>query len=368
MPYKFFLIFLIFSVVLIVPFFLIMSSNIEMMLGEIEDIMGNLDIRLDITTSDELGDVTKAFNDMADSLKKQTRELERKDIYMKAMLDPMWVVDADNIIVDINPAFTTLFGYEREEVIGASVFDFLDEESERVVMRHLYERDSGVSSSYEVSIISKSEGLMPVLISGAPIIEDNVVVGKIGVIKDFRQETALREALKQEMQYSETIMDSMVDRLLVIDNDYTIRKANLAARISTGRDISGEKCHQVFHNIKEKCFVHGEECPVKRVFETGRSFSTVQEHLEPGGNKVYHEMVAFPVRSAGGEITQVVETIRDREEEVRGRDREEEQGAYHHKQHIEDIEPVPEVRGHIQQGAGQGHKSYGHGRRRYILP
>jgi PAS domain S-box-containing protein len=370
LPYKFFLMFLIFSVVLIVPLFLIMSYNNETMFGEIEDIEllapeqraiylryseqtnddlvaftfyvfvlafvislffsrrfmvpvkelyrgakslreGDMDIWLDVTTTDELGEVTKAFNEITEGLRKKTRELARKDNYIKAMLDPMWVVDEDNLIIDVNPAFTSLFGYEMEEVIGTSVFDFLDEESERIMMRQLYERDSGVSSSYEVSIISKSEGLMPVLISGAPIIENNVVVGKIGVIKDFRQETALRDALKHEMQYSETIMDSMVDRLLVIDKDYRICKANLAARIGAGREVGGEKCHEVFHNRKDKCFLQGEECPVSRVFENGRNFSTVHEHTDESGRKAYYEVVAFPVRGANGGIMQVVETMRD---------------------------------------------------------
>jgi PAS domain S-box-containing protein len=370
LPYKFFMMLLIFAVVLVVPFFLITTYNTDMMVGEMEDMdllsleqrsvyleysekmsddlvafsfyifvlafiislffsqrllipikelyegtralrRGLLDVRLDITTSDELGEVTRAFNEMAEDLKKKTVELRRRDMCLNAMLDPMWVVDGDNIISDVNPAFTTLFGHDRSEVIGASVFDFLGDDSERAMRWKLYGRESGTVSGYEASIISKSEGLIPVLMRDAPIIEDGVVVGKIGIVKDFRDETALRETLRQEMEYTETVMDNMADGLLVIDREFTILKANLAARVSAGRDISGKFCHEVFHGSKEKCFLHGEECPVKTVFDTGRSYKTVHEHVDAGGGKVFNEIVAFPIKDRDGEVKHVIEMMKD---------------------------------------------------------
>lgn len=280
---------------------------------------GNLDTRLDVTPGDELSAVTKAFNDMADALRKKTNELKRKELYVSTMLDPLWVVDEDNIIADINPAFTRLFGYGRDEIIGSSIFDFLDEEAEKTMRRQLQERQKGTSATYEVSIISKTEGLIPVLISGAPIIEKGEVIGKIGIIKDFRQEAALRDALKDEKERTETIMDSMVDNLLLIDRDYKIVKANLAARINAGRDIIGEPCHDVFHTIGKKCFMHGIDCPVKAVFDTGRPFRTVHEHLEEG-NRVFRDIFAYPVRDRHGEITDVVEVMRDVTERKRFED------------------------------------------------
>src|SRR5574340_676263 len=87
---------------------------------------GDLAVTLDIISDDELGDVIKTFNAMAASLDKATSELRRKDVYINAMLDPLWVVDADNTIVDINPAFTRLFGHPRTEVIGTSIYDYFD--------------------------------------------------------------------------------------------------------------------------------------------------------------------------------------------------------------------------------------------------
>lgn len=272
---------------------------------------GVLDMRLDVKTDDELGEVTRAFNDMASSLKIKTSELLRKDIYINSMIDPLWVVDMDNMVADINPAFTRLFGYKREEVVGASVFDFLDEENEKIMRAQLQRRDEGKASTYSISIISKNDGLIPVLISGAPVIEDGEIVAKMGIIKDFRGEIALRDALKEEKDHSEAIMDSLVDTLLVIDRDMRIIKANRTAFSKAGEDITGKFCHDVFHKSPEKCSIHGIDCPAKIVFDSGHSYKTVHEHIEADGTRAFHEITAFPVKNSEGDVINVVELLRD---------------------------------------------------------
>jgi PAS domain S-box-containing protein len=129
-----FLSFYIFILAFIISLF--MSRSFSLSLREIHQAAsslkeGRFDIRLEPTTTDELGEVITAFNNMADALRKQNDVLRRKDQYISAMVDPIWVVDNDNVVVDVNPAFSRLFGYEKEEVMGSSVFDFLDEDAEK---------------------------------------------------------------------------------------------------------------------------------------------------------------------------------------------------------------------------------------------
>ncbi len=73
---------------------------------------GNLDIKIPVYSTDELGEVTTIFNEMLTNLRAKTEELQNKDTYVKTMMDALWVVDINDIIVDINPAFTKMFGYE----------------------------------------------------------------------------------------------------------------------------------------------------------------------------------------------------------------------------------------------------------------
>lgn len=277
---------------------------------------GDIDTDVDVPRGDDFGELSRAFNDMAATIRKKSRELRRKDMYISAMIDPMWVLDEDNAVVEVNDAFMKVFGYSRDDMKGALVFDLVDDTGERQLRRRHYE-DEGADGNlpelpFELSIISKNEGLIPVLLSETPIIENGKVTGRIGMIKDFRREGSLREALVAERDYSLAVMDSLVDQLVVMDRDLTVVKANLPARIFAGRDITGEKCHKVFHGLDEKCFMHHDDCPAELVFRTGETHRCIHEHTEGTGRKVFVEMVVYPLKDQqSGEIRHTVSLMRD---------------------------------------------------------
>lgn len=290
---------------------------------------GRFDISLEVCSEDELGDVTKAFNDMALALKKKTAELKEKDNYVNAMLDPLWVVDQKNTITDINPAFTRLFGHERDQVIGASVYDFLDEKNAQIVRQQLDEkREKGLSSIYEVSILARDGSQIPVLISGSPIFSGEKIVGKIGILKDFRDQHELRNQLEQSKEYTETVMDSIQDEILVVDREYRIIRSNQVALLHAKGPVTGKFCHVLFHNSELPCWAAGEECPAKTVFLTGRTHQVTHLHTDLSGNRRFHDIVASPVRDASGNVIQVIELRRDvteritHEEEISRKNRE----------------------------------------------
>jgi PAS domain S-box-containing protein len=290
---------------------------------------GNLDIALEVITDDELGDVTRAFNEMAASLRAKTEELRQKDIYINAMLDPLWVVDENDILVDINPAFTRLLGYQRSEVLGRSVYDFFDERNAITMRNQLRERgERGLSSIYEITILKRDGSEMPVLISGSPIYSGDRIAGKIGILKDFREQSSLRDELRRSKEYVETIMDSIEDQLLVIDRDFRIVKANKIAMAGAAEALVGAYCHAATHGTEKPCWTRGGECPAQTVFLTGKNFRVTHQHISGSGEKKYHEIVASPIRDSSGKVLHVIELIRDvtarmmHEEEIFNKNRE----------------------------------------------
>lgn len=267
---------------------------------------GRYDVRLDIHADDDMGEMSRAFNDVAADIRKKNTELLKAKNYIWAMSDPVWVVDDDNVVTDINPAFTNLFGYSREEAVGSLVFDFMDEESEKMLIKMLYERDSLECCTYELTFISKKEGRIPVVIKSGQI-----EGGRICVIRDYRAEAALRDSLNGERLNNAAVMDSITDPMYVIDREYKIERTNTAARMYHGRDVAGEKCHEVFHGKNERCYLHGEECPARSVFDSGSAFNVVHEHEREGGKRAFHEVHSFPVKDRSGAVRQVITYMRD---------------------------------------------------------
>ncbi|MDA8240676.1 MAG: PAS domain S-box protein [Nitrospiraceae bacterium] len=290
---------------------------------------GNLDIRLPVVSDDELGEVTRAFNEMAAALREKTLELKRKDTYVNVMVDPLWVVDGENRITDVNPAFTRMFGYTREEVMGASLYDFFDEKNAAVIRRQIEEkRERGISSIYEINMLSRDGIQIPLLISGSPIFEGDKMVGKIGIFKDFREQQELRNELQREKEYVETIMDSIEDQLFVIDKEYSIIRANKVAMMEAGGHVIGRFCHAVAHHMDKPCWTGGHECPAQTVFITGKNYRTTHQHAGPAGERRFHEIVASPIKDSSGNVLHVIELIRDvtermkHEEEIFNKNRE----------------------------------------------
>lgn len=265
---------------------------------------------------DDIDELSRTFNGLVESVRHKTADIQRKDMYLAAMTEPMWVLDEDNTVVEVNEVFMRLFGYTREDVIGALVFDLLDESGERQLRRKHYEEELNPATSrptpFEVSIISKTEGMITVLLTETPIVKDGQFKGRIGMIRDYRRESELHEALTAEKDYSLAVMDSLVDQLVVVDRDMKIVKSNLAARVFAGRDITGEKCYSVFHGSKDECFMHHDDCPAEIVFRTKEAFRCVHEHTEGTGRKIFVEMVIYPLKDQQtGEVRHIVSLMRD---------------------------------------------------------
>ena len=299
----------------------ILKSLKELQKGALALRDGELDIKLDIVSDDEFGDVIKKFNEMAAALNKTTLELSRKDDYIMAMLDPLWVVNEEDIIIDVNPAFQRLFGHQRENVLGASIYDFFDEKNAGILRSQMREKkDNGISSICEISIIARDTSQVPVLISSSPIYSGGEIRGKIGILKDFREHVKLREELRNSRDYIESVIDGIEEKIIVIDKEYRITKTNRIALLDSFTPVVGEFCYKVSHGSDRPCWSEGSECPAQIVFVTGKNYRTIHQHQDFLGKERYYEIIASPVRDAGGNVVHVIELLRDITDTIRYED------------------------------------------------
>ena len=101
---------------------------------------GNFDVKLPISSNDEIGEIAKSFNTMVEFFKAQIDELDEiSQLCLKAGLeyrnlydnspDLYRLANADGIIVNCNRSYAQHLGYTEEEVIGTLVFAHLAENS-----------------------------------------------------------------------------------------------------------------------------------------------------------------------------------------------------------------------------------------------
>ncbi len=279
---------------------------------------GDLNVQVERISDDEIGEVTEVFNQMVRNLREKTEELSKKDLYVNTMMDALWVIDENNRIMDINPAFTKIFGYSKEEVIGISIYEFFDEQGQRAVARELEtKRARGESSTYKVQMFTKDGRRIPVMITGAPIMKDDVVIGKIGVIKDISEVERLMKEIESSKEHLETIINSIEESFIVIDRDYRILRTNIEARRRYGEDIVGKKCFEVLHFESRPCWMEGEYCPVHAIFSDRIALRGIHQHYDTEGHLHFEEFVCSPVRDDLGNVVEVIQLLRDVTERIK---------------------------------------------------
>ena len=219
---------------------------------------------------------------------------------------------ADGRVVDANDAFLNIFGLEREEVIGRTSNELRlwadPEERDRMVN---ILREKGRIEDFEVKFRRESGEGGDLLISAEPI----ELAGEqywLGLLSDITKRKRVEEALRQREEFIRSVLDNVDEGFLVIDRDYRIIIANKAF-CSWGAtqldDLIGRRCHEVSHKTLRPCYEEGEDCAVRRIFETGEPHTALHKHQDAGGEIMYVETRAFPLKDSSGVITSVIETV-----------------------------------------------------------
>lgn len=127
------------------------------------------------------------------------------------------IADNDNRFVYVNPAFLRILQYEKDEILGMSVYDTIIPEHHSRMIDESRKRVSGISSSYEIVMITKNGDRKITSLSAVPQRDDSgQIIGSIGLFIDNTERNLALDALsKSEQHYRELISQLPVGVALV---------------------------------------------------------------------------------------------------------------------------------------------------------
>jgi PAS domain S-box-containing protein len=145
-----------------------------------------------------------------------------------------------------------------------------------------------------------------------------VIFGALSGAAYITYRTACRqghEALLRQHDYYRGILESRHESVIVIDRDFHIRELNENFLRTTGKsrdEVIGQPCYLVSRGRTSPCGEDGDhQCPAVYTFKTGKHRSIVQRHFRPRGEPFDVEVSASALRKENGEISLVVESMRD---------------------------------------------------------
>ena len=144
-----------------------------------------------------------------------------------------WYIDVDAKTLDVNPAMCRILDRPREEVIGRSIFDFVDEENLRIFQKEIAARRAGTrTGTYEIALRRPSGENVPCINNASSILnDDGVRVGSIGLWTDVSKLKAVEAELRQMRATLEERVEARTEQLR--HNEARLHEAHRIARLGS---------------------------------------------------------------------------------------------------------------------------------------
>jgi PAS domain S-box-containing protein len=115
----------------------------------------------------------------------------------------IWFIDERQCTTDANPAICRMLGLPREQLIGRSIWDFVDEDGAAVFRDTLARRQRGTSEAYEITLRAADGTLRHCVNNATPLIDaSGRLVGSVGLWTDI---TALKQAERRLAEQSQAL-------------------------------------------------------------------------------------------------------------------------------------------------------------------
>jgi len=104
-----------------------------------------------------------------------------------SMLDGIWSVDRNGVTVYVNKAMSEMLGYLDNEMVGKSIYSFLDSNWRNISNEKLVERVKGKTDRYIGNVKHKNGTDVRFVIGAQPIIENGEFIGTVAVFSAYNE-------------------------------------------------------------------------------------------------------------------------------------------------------------------------------------
>ena len=232
---------------------------------------------------------------------------------LNSVSEAAFLIDENARFHYVNEEACRILGYTRDELLALGVSDVDPDFPAERWPEHWDELKRRGSLTFEGHHQNRDGRIFPVEIN-ANFFEYDGQGYDLAMARDITERKLAEEALKKSEEFNRNILATVDEGFIVVGRDYRILSANRAfcnmMNLSEDR-VTGRPCHEVAHRTGRPCFDSGEDCAVRRTFETGAPHSATHTHEDASGVKQYLELKSFPVFDASGRVVSAIETIND---------------------------------------------------------
>ena len=229
---------------------------------------------------------------------------------LDASTNGMLLMDMQGTIIDANQMLAHFMGLEKEQLMGADIFDILPE-SFKLENQTLFEeiKNSGNEYSGETFLNKRwiSYKVMPLSVGGMS--NGAIVIFGRDITLEKHAKEGLMKALKADKEnkdFLEQLINSIPDIIGIQERDHRMIRYNSAGYRFLGltpEEVAGKKCYELIGRNNE-CV----PCACHESYATGCPASQEQFSQAKG---IWFDVRSYPVLDDDGEIKFIIEHLRD---------------------------------------------------------
>jgi PAS domain S-box-containing protein len=242
----------------------------------------------------------KRLHEIESGRKIAESEMRLKTVIQK-MLDGFWVIELDTVrILDVNDAMCNMLGYTRDEMLAASLTDFLADETPEQSMQRIAQIIEAGSSFFESRFRRKDGAILDLDVSVTLLTEQKLFFG-------FHHDNTARKAAENALKASDfryrILYEQNPDGVLILDpvdtrpiefNDQVCRQLGYTrdefAQLTLQQIDVKESYEESLAHIQEIIRKGSDDFETQHRTKTGeiRDVRVIVQIVQFGGQSVYH--------------------------------------------------------------------------------
>ncbi|MCK4779335.1 MAG: PAS domain S-box protein, partial [Candidatus Lokiarchaeota archaeon] len=183
-----------------------------------------------IDGEDRIFAVVKDISEKKISEQKLKESEEKYRYLIENSLEGVWMIDSNAETVLVNPSMTNILGYSTDDMIGKSLFSFMDDEQIKITKKHLEKRKEGISEERDAVFKDKSGNSVYLRIRATPIFDnEGNYNGSYAFLADITQKKIAEQKLKESEEKYRLITENANDMIAILNEKMEYEYVNEAA-------------------------------------------------------------------------------------------------------------------------------------------
>ena len=146
-----------------------------------------------------------------DALRKSERQVKT---ILETANEGFLLLNNEQETTDLNPEMCKILGRERDDAIGKTIFDFVDQENKKIFQEQIELRKRGITSAYEIALSRPDGSHVVCIFNSTPLFdENNEKMGAFAMVTDITE----RKNAGDRLEFTQTTVDKAALNIFWVD-------------------------------------------------------------------------------------------------------------------------------------------------------